>query len=72
MNDLDKIQKALGEVGINFHTENSKLMNNTPVISIVIDKKSMLPSYDEDGDLLIPYIIFDKDGKFIRIEIGGE
>lgn len=72
MNDLEKIKKTFKEVGIVFHVQNGELMNGTPLLYIMIEKKSLTPNYDEDGDLLLPYIIFDTNGNFMTIDLTSE
>lgn len=72
MNDLEKIKKTFEEVGIAFHVENSKLMNGIPILCVMIEKKSLTPNYDEDGDLLLPYIIFDTNGNLMTIDLTSE
>lgn len=72
MSDCDKIIKVLDEIGISYTEEHGKLMDGTMVLTVAIDSKNTLPTYGEDGLVLVPEIVFDINGKFIRFEICNE
>lgn len=69
MSDHDKIKRVLDEIGITYTEDLGKLMDGMKVLNVTIDPKNALPTYDEDGLVLVPGIVFDINGKFMRFEI---
>lgn len=72
MSDYDKIKIVLDEIEITYTEDLGEFNDGTKVLTITIDQKNTLPNYDEDGLVLVPVIVFDTNGKFIRFEFRSE
>lgn len=71
MSDYKKMKKTLDEIGIIYKEDPGELMNGTTVLNIVIDINSSEPYYDEEGNPLVPCVVFDDRERFMRFETVG-